>query len=141
RQVIALRKAHPVFRRTSFFTGLDLDGDQFRDIHWYDSSGRDAYWGPTEKWLMCTLDGSQEETGAKEDDVDVLMIFNADEYPRLFHLPPALHHRSARNGCWRLLLDTGLPCPGDIHPPGEEIELKKAIYRVKGRSMVVMISK
>ncbi len=143
RHVIALRKAHPVFRRTSFFTGLDLDGDQFRDIHWYDPSGRDAYWDPTDKWLMCTLNGSKEETGAEEDDVDVLMIFNADEYPRLFHLPLALHHRSwpARNGRWRLVLDTGLPCPGDIYPPGEEIEVETAIYHVKERSMVVMISK
>ncbi|MCL4295143.1 MAG: glycogen debranching protein GlgX [Anaerolineae bacterium] len=137
RQVIALRQAHPVFRRTTFFTGHDLDDDQFRDIHWYGPSGLDASWEPSSKWLMCVMDGSKEEIGAPADDVDVLMMFNADTRPRLFYLPPAPH-----NGRWRLALDTGQPSPLDIHPLGEELELEATIaYPVKSRSIVVMISR
>lgn len=138
RYVIALRQAHPVFRRTTFFTGRDLDSDQFRDIHWYSPDGRDAnWWDPANKWLMCTLDGSRNETGAAEDDVDVLIMFNAETLTHLFYIPPAPH-----NGRWHLALDTGLPSPQDIHPPGEEVELQPMIaYPVQSRSLVVMISK
>ncbi|MBI1879708.1 MAG: glycogen debranching enzyme, partial [Chloroflexi bacterium] len=137
RHVIALRQAHPVFRRTIFFTGHDQDGDQFHDVHWYGPSGLDATWDPSSQWLMCTLDGSREETGAATDDVDMLMMFNAADRTRLFYLPPAAH-----SGRWRLVLDTGQPSPLDIHPTGSELELQPTIaYPVRARSMVVMISK
>lgn len=137
RHVIALRQAHPVFRRTTFFTGHDLDDDQFRDVHWYGPSGLDATWDPSSKWLMFTMDGSCQETGATGNDVDFLVMVNSDIRSRLFYLPPAPH-----NGRWRLVLDTGQPSPLDIHPPGKEIELEPTIaYPVKARSIVVMLSK
>ncbi len=137
RLVIAWRQLHPVFRRTTFFAGRDFDHDQFKDVHWYGPSGADADWDPTDKWLMCTLDGAKEETGAEVDDVDVLMMFNADEVARLYYLPPAPHA-----GRWHLALDTARPSPHDIYPPGQEVELEPTIaYHVRGRSMVVMISK
>ncbi|MCK6627754.1 MAG: glycogen debranching protein GlgX [Anaerolineae bacterium] len=137
RHIIALRQAHPVFRRTTFFTGHDLDDDQFRDVHWYGPSGLDATWDSASKWLMFTLDGSCQETGAASNDADFLVMFNSDIRARLFYLPPAPH-----NGRWRLVLDTGQPSPLDIHPPGKEIELEPTIaYPVKGRSIVVMLSK
>lgn len=138
RHMIAWRQAHPVFRRTTFFTGRDLDADHFRDIHWYNPDGRDAnWWDPANKWLMCTLDGSKEETGAVKNDVDVLIMFNADALAHLFYIPPAPH-----NGRWHLALDTGLPSPQDIYPPGDELELQPTIaYPVQSRSLVVMISK
>ncbi|MFN8460066.1 MAG: glycogen debranching protein GlgX, partial [Anaerolineae bacterium] len=138
RHVIALRQAHPVFRRTTFFTGRDLDSDQFHDIHWYSPDGRDAnWWEPANKWLMCMLDGSKDETGAAADDVDVLMMFNAETSARLFYIPPAPHQ-----GRWHVALDTGLPSPHDIYPPGQEMELQPMIaYPVQARSLVVMISK
>ncbi|MBN1218295.1 MAG: glycogen debranching protein GlgX [Anaerolineae bacterium] len=136
RLAIAQRQAHPLFRRTTFFTGRDLDKDQYRDIRWYSSSGRDADWDPTDKRLMCLLDGSKEETGADSDDGDMLMMFNSDVRSHLFYLPLAPH-----DGHWHLLLDTSLPSPDDIHPPGQEIELAPIIaYHVKPRSMVVLIS-
>ncbi len=133
---IALRRAHPVFQRTRFFAGRDFDEDQFKDVHWYSYTGAEADWDPTDKWLMCTMDGAREETGADQDDVDVLMMFNAGEHARLFYLPPTPHP-----GSWQLVIDTGQPSPRDIYAPGEEIELGPTIaYPVKGRSMVVMIS-
>jgi isoamylase len=137
RLVIAWRRQHPVFKRTTFFTGRDLDGDQFKDVHWYGSRGNDADWDPTDTRLMCTMDGAKEETGATEDDIDVLMMFNADTRSHLFYLPPTPHP-----GIWHVIIDTSLTAPNDIRAPGEEVELEPAIaYHVKGRSMVVMISK
>jgi len=136
RLVIALRQKHPVFRRTKFFQGQDYDQDQFKDIHWYSSSGEDAEWDPTDQRLMCLLDGSREETGADRDDVDVLMMLNATDRPHLFYLPPTPH-----DDHWRLALDTGRPAPEDIYTPGEEPELTPTpTYEVKDRSMVVLIS-
>ena len=137
RLAITLRQNHPIFRRTRFFTGHDIDQDQYRDIHWYSSKGHDADWDPTNQRLMCMLDGSKEETGAEQDDADVLMMFNSGSRSHLFYLPRAPH-----DGRWHLVLDTSLPSPADIHLPGEEVELEPTItYHVKAYSMVVMISK
>jgi glycogen operon protein len=137
-QVIALRQAHPVFRRITFFTGHDLDADQFRVVRWYGPDGQEVnWWDGSVKWLMCTLDGSKIESGAGEDDIDVLMLFNADVAVQLFQLPPAPHQ-----GHWHLVLDTALPSPQDIHPPGQEVKLPStSTYRTQGYSMVVMIAK
>ncbi len=137
RAVIAQRQAHPAFQRTSFFTGRDLDGNQFGDIHWYCPSGRYADWDPTDRWLMCLLDGAKKETGAETDDVDVLMMFNSSNQSHFFYLPPAPNGRG-----WHLALDTGLPSPQDVVFPGEEMELEPTPgYRVKARSMVVLLAK
>ncbi len=137
REVIALRQNHPVFRRTKFFTGLDLDNNEYPDIHWRNAQGQNADWGPASKTLMCTIDGAKEETGAAEDDVDVLMIFNAAEQPYDFVIPAPPH-----SGRWYLVIDTSLPSPNDIHPAGEELQIETtATYPMQERSMVVMIAR
>jgi glycogen operon protein len=134
--VIALRRRHPVFRRSEFLTGRDIDGDQFRDVHWYKPNGEDATWEADQRCLMCTMDGSKMETGAAEDDVDVLIMFNADIKPHLFYLPPTPHQRN-----WRLIIDTALDAPNDFYPEAEAPKLKvNTAYRVRDRSMVVMFS-
>lgn len=136
RQVIALRRAHPVFKRTTFFTGLDLDGDQFRDIHWYEPRGQDTTWGQDDTCLMVTLDGSKEETGAEIDDVDVLLMFNADTHVHLFCVPSTPHP-----GKWRLIIDTGQPSPQDIYTEDVAPEIESDTpYKVRPRSMVMMFS-
>jgi glycogen operon protein len=137
RAAIALRQAHPVFRRAVFFTGLDVDGDQFEDVRWCNADGSFATWNHEDKALMCVLDGSKKETRAQIDDVDVLMMFNSDTGPRQFYLPP-----SPGGSPWRLAIDTGQPSPEDAYFPGEEIELEPDIvYQVKSRAMVVLIAK
>jgi len=137
KHVIALRQAHPVFRRTTFFTGLDIDGDQFPDVHWYNTDGGHATWDPADKCLMMRMDGSREETGADVDDVDVLMLFNADTLPHLFSLPETPHQ-----GNRLLIIDTSRPAPYDIYTLETALELfhKSTTYRVQPRSMVVLFS-
>ncbi|MEM6931920.1 MAG: glycogen debranching enzyme, partial [Myxococcota bacterium] len=41
RRLVALRNAHPTFRRRHFFHGRTIHGDDCRDIHWISASGRD----------------------------------------------------------------------------------------------------
>jgi glycogen operon protein len=136
RNVIALRRRHPVFRRSEFLTGRDIDGDQFRDVHWYKPDGGDATWEAEQRCLMCTMDGSKVETGAAEDDMDVLIMFNADTKPHLFYLPPTPHQRN-----WRLIIDTALAPPHDFYVEADAPKLKvNTAYRVRDRSMVVMFS-
>jgi glycogen operon protein len=135
--VIALRQAHPVFRRTEFFTGHDIDGDQFPDVHWYNAEGALATWTPDDKALMCLLDGSQVETKAEADDVDVALMFNAEVTPREFVIPPA-----PSGGTWYIAVDSGQPSPQDAYFPGEEVKLEaEATYLVEARSMVVLIAR
>lgn len=136
RLLISLRQAHPVFRRTTFFTGLDSDGNLFRDIHWYDANGKDATWDPTDKILMCSMDGSKAETGASEDDVDVLMLFNVRIKPCHFQLVASAH-----GGHWQLVIDTGQPSPHDIYEEADAVEVKSSIYRLQPRSMAVMFAR
>ena len=135
--LIEQRQAHPVFRRTDFFTGSNSNGAPFKDIRWYEPDGSEATWDATNVHLMCTIAGNKEEIGADEDDVDVLMMFNANTYSRLFYIPPPLGQ-----GTWHLVLDTSLPSPKDIHPAGAERKLPPMIvYPVRPRSIVVMIAK
>lgn len=134
--IIALRQAHHVFRRTRFFTGLDYDGNQFKDIHWYAPSGTDAGWDPTDNQLMCTIEGSMEETGMDTDDVDVLMMFNAGIEPRTFNLSPPPHE-----GIWRRVIDTARPSPYDIYETDEAPEITESTYQLQPYSMVVLFSR
>jgi isoamylase len=138
RRVIALRQAHPVFRRTKFFTGMDISGDQFKDIHWYQPDGEDASWESSEKCLMVTMEGAKEEIGADHDCVDVLMMFNPDSLPHLFRLPkPPLPEP------WRVVIDTGRPAPYDIYDEVNAVPVNPRAtgYRLQPRSMVMMISR
>jgi glycogen operon protein len=137
KQLIALRKAHPVFRRTSFLTGRDVDKDNFRDIQWYNPNGQEATWSPEGRCLMLTMDGSAKETGAEQDDVDVLGMINASDKFEIFYLPAAPHQQ-----LWWLVIDTSRPSPHDIfidHDHSIAIPAQ-TIYRVKPRSIVIMFS-
>jgi glycogen operon protein len=137
RAIIALRQAYPVFRRTEFFSGDDLDGDQFPDVHWLNANGAFATWDPADKAFICLLDGSKIETKAEQDDVDVVLMFNAEVTPRTFYLPPP-----PSGDKWYVAGDTGQPSPQDAHFPGEEVELEPSpIYRLKAHSMAVLIAK
>ena len=59
RRLIAFRKAHPVFRRKSFFTGLDHDSDGRADIEWFESSGQSVRWNTSRPVLAAYLNGTR----------------------------------------------------------------------------------
>ncbi|ORM33881.1 glycogen debranching enzyme GlgX [Williamsia sp. 1135] len=109
-RVIALRTAHPVFRRRRFFAGRPIrSGDQPRDIAWLTPGGEEmteADWDSGfGKSLAVFLNGSaigeKDVRGRVVRDDDFLMCFNAHYEPIEFRIPTAFYAEE-----WVGVLDT-----------------------------------
>ncbi|HEV7476432.1 MAG TPA: glycogen debranching protein GlgX [Burkholderiales bacterium] len=123
RQLIALRNAHALFRRRTWFRGrterdpdvvwLNYAGVEMTDEEWNRSSAR---------CLGVLLSGrglsERDEHGVPVVDADLLLLLNSNEGDVPFPLP---------SGRWELLLDTGLDSPS----------FEKA-YPLRGRSLVLL---
>ncbi len=97
-RVMALRAAHPVFRRRDFFQGRPLHGSAVRDIVWLQPHGSEMgeqEWGQDHARALAVFlsgDGLNEVDGrgrAVRDDSFVVM-FNADSNEVRFVLPSGL---------------------------------------------------
>ena len=108
-QLIALRQAHPVFRRRRFFHGRHIRGAEVKDLSWFRPDGKEM---TDEDWnkgyvrcLGLRLSGDAlEETDSKGRpllDDTFLLLLNAHHEPLPFTLPA--HRRGVR---WQLVLDT-----------------------------------
>jgi isoamylase len=91
KRVIALRRAHPVFRRRRFLTGADA-----AELGWYSCSGHPVTlpeWGdPLMHAVGVYLDGTdapdEAEDGTPLLDDDFLILVNAYWEPVTFTIPP-----------------------------------------------------
>ena len=112
-RMISLRRAHPSFRRRSFFAGQPAEGESVTDVHWLKPDGTEMQ---PENWndanarciAMYIPGGGIVDRGPRgeaQHDDDFLVLFNAhhDEIP--FTLPATPH------GAWRLLVDTAGSAP------------------------------
>lgn len=108
-QLIALRQAHPVFRRRRFFHGRHIRGAEVKDLSWFRPDGKEM---TDEDWnkgyvrcLGLRLSGDAlEETDSKGRsllDDTFLLLLNAHHEPLPFTLPA--HKRGVR---WQPVLDT-----------------------------------
>jgi isoamylase len=108
RRAIALRRAHPVFRRRHFFEGRSLRGDDLKDIAWLKPDGSEM---TEEEWdhdfarclgVFLAGDGLHEvdDRGRPVSDDDFMMLFNAHDGEIAFALP------RYGGGGWTVLLDT-----------------------------------
>jgi glycogen operon protein len=97
-RVMALRAAHPVFRRRDFFQGRPLHGSAVRDIVWLQPHGGEMgeqEWGQDHARALAVFlsgDGLNEVDGrgrAVRDD-SFLLMFNADSNEVQFVVPPGL---------------------------------------------------
>ncbi|HEX2044842.1 MAG TPA: hypothetical protein VHF23_04335, partial [Gaiellaceae bacterium] len=96
RRVIALRRAHPVFRRDEFLAGREAMGSGLPDVWWFRPDGRRMTrrdWQNGEaRALGVFLNG--EEIGRKTPegervlDDSFLLLLNAHHEPVTFTLPP-----------------------------------------------------
>ncbi|MDJ0790803.1 MAG: glycogen debranching protein GlgX [Acidimicrobiia bacterium] len=94
RELIRLRKAHPVFRRRRWFEGRSVRGSDHRDIAWYNTDGSpmsdDDWQRGYAKSLAVYLNGRGIETtdarGRKVIDDSFLVLFNAHSEPVRFTL-------------------------------------------------------
>ena len=130
RRLIALRRMHPVFRRTKFFDGR---GDQLPDVWWMRPDGRRMTrrdWDNADSRAIGVFlngDELQAETRSGEEvrDDSFLLLFNAYFDDVTFRLP------ARRLGLrWTLELKTGR-FDADRTTPGSEVV-------VEARSLVVL---
>jgi isoamylase len=104
-RLLALRRAHPAFRRQRFLTGADT-----ADLGWFSSAGTaltDEQWAdPTMHALGIYLDGTdapdEDADGAPLLDDDFLILVNAWREPVTFTIPPV----RAATQTWFIELDS-----------------------------------
>jgi len=109
RELIALRTAHPVLRRRTFFQGRDARDPRAADILWINAGGHEmtaADWNaPQARTLGVLLAGDAitelDDRGERITDDTLLVLLNADAAPVRFTLPADGAARS-----WELLIDT-----------------------------------
>jgi isoamylase len=142
-RVVALRMAHPVFRRRRFFAGVtEGSPEPVGDIAWFNPDGssmKDADWGHDQaRSLMVFLNGSKipepDRRGEPTSDDSFLIAFNASDQTRTFTIPDEVYGEG-----WLVALDTHDDETGSVSifddattlPPGVELE-------VTDRSVVVL---
>jgi isoamylase len=116
RRVIWLRREHPIFRRSQFFTGKPRSSALIPDVSWFDADARLKRWDHDDQTLMCQLDGLPPVGSSDEPDDEMLLLFNSGGTPRGFQLAGA--EDLARR--WRLVFDTGSPVFSGVHAEGSE---------------------
>ncbi len=109
KKLTALRHAHPILRRSTFFKGRPLRGSEVSDIVWFRHDGvgmSDADWSNSDTRSLGVfyagdgLDDVDESGNALQDD-DMLLLVNSHSEPIDFVLPWEMHE-----GSWQLLFDT-----------------------------------
>jgi isoamylase len=136
RRLLALRRAHPVFRRANFLTGEQRMGSGLPDAWWFRSDGRQMTvvdWQRTgEQLLGVFLNGgeiqAQGPKGERIVDASFLALFNASEKVA-FRLP------ARRFGAvWQLELSTSEP---ELEPGSYTARFGEKVW-LAPRSMVLL---
>jgi glycogen operon protein len=135
RKVIALRNAHPVFRRPHFLTGVDTNLDQHPDVSWHGLEIDKPDWSEDGRVLAFVLDGSELPHEKRDDDFCV--ILNGDQVKHTFEVPPPRAGKA-----WFRIIDTAKPAPEDIldEDKGKPVILERK-YPVLPMAAVVFISR
>ncbi len=128
--LVALRRAHPVFRRRHFLVGGFGDTGDY-DVAWLTREAeamREQDWhAPGVQTLQLVLDGEaisrRGDRGEPVQDHTYLWMINAHGDARTFTLP------NGRDGrCWQVVLDTATGEPprsdGAVHTSGDELRLR-----------------
>ena len=115
KEMIAFRKTHPSIFRTTFWR---------EDVHWYGASGPVDFSPESRRLAYCLR-------GQSQNDNDLYVMINAHWEDADFAIQ--------ENYGWRRVIDTSLPGPQDILDPGHEEPIGDLQYRVKARSIVVLI--
>ncbi|KPC64051.1 glycogen debranching protein GlgX [Streptomyces chattanoogensis] len=140
RQMVWLRRHHPVFRRRRFFQGQPAEGtqDELSDIAWFTAEGEEM---GTRDWqsvhakaLTVFLNGSSiSEPGPRGEPVSddsFLLMFNAHEQDKEFTVP--VHHGQQ----WQVVVDTDRP---QAAADGRGAKVKAGdLLTLTGRSLLVL---
>jgi isoamylase len=129
RRLIALRRAHPVFRRPRFFRGVATDASPLKDITWFAPEGhemtRDDWHDSGRRAFGALLGGDVGDRfislqGYPELDDSFLLILNAHHEAIEFTLPAIPVVRR-----WTHLIDTARPrlAPNMPIAPGSRLSI------------------
>jgi glycogen operon protein len=133
REMIALRRRHPVLRRRSFFRGRGPYHNLEPDIVWHGVEPGAPDFSAGARTLAYTLNGGQ--TG-REPDRDFYVACNAWCEALPFRVPCSPSGRA-----WRRVVDTALASPQDIVGLDQgPLVPAHAVYPVAPYSLVVLIS-
>ncbi len=125
---IRLRRDHSVIHRSRYFTG-EINARGLQDIAWHGCRLDPPNWNDTDaRSLSFTL-------GGLGDECDLHVMMNMYWGDLDFDLPP-VEGRS-----WNRFIDTAEEPPQDFLDTGNEMSVPGSSYRVRGRSVVVLVSK
>jgi isoamylase len=125
--MIHFRKMHAAVRNDQFFDG-SINERGLADVSWHGTKlNRPGWDDASARALAMTLAGF-------DGDCDLHVMFNMFWESLDFELP-VVPGRS-----WRLAVDTAQPSPHDIADPGTEKDVPGNTYRVKARSVVVLVN-
>jgi len=136
RNMIAFRRAHPVFRSRTYFRNRDMVGSGIADISWHGTQKWNADWSDGARVIAFMLCGRHAKEGAVRDNT-VYVALNGHWDGLLFSLPAAPEGES-----WHIFANTGLDSPDDICEPGGEKQLvNQGEYFIGPRSAVVLVAR
>lgn len=136
KHIIAFRHAHPALRNRWHFSNRDYKGGGYPDISWHGTQAWNADWSEGSDVLAFLLSGDHAKNGTAQDDfIYVAINMYWDGLPfELPGLPP--------NQNWHIAVNTSMPSPDDIYPPGDERLLgDQSQIIVGGRSIIVLVGK
>ena len=131
KKAIALRLAHPVFRREKFFAG-NVDG-KAADIQWLDAEGVAPDWSKISRFLAFKLSAS----ACGEEDADFFVAANTDRQDIMVKIPPADDGMK-----WYRIADTSIEDDTVLLEMDEAEELiSQSRYVLPANSMLILASK
>ena len=142
RNVIRLRRQHPLIQRATFFAGREIRGVGVRDAVWFRHDGvsmTDEDWtNPSTSSLGVFMSGSGleplDEEGHPQSDDDLLLVLNASGSDLSFALPAFVERGNAL--AWDLLLDTAEDGATECVEPGAATALKSRSLKMFSRRAV-----
>jgi isoamylase len=137
RQLIKLRREHPIFRRRGWFVGGKPKKGGLKDLEWFRPDGGEmtvADWGVGyAKTLGAFLNGKEiserDRAGRQIEDESFFLIFNAYHESMEFRLP-----REKWGRLWTTLVDT----TQRVAQAGERSYSFREKVLVSGRAMIVL---
>jgi isoamylase len=136
-KLLALRRAHPIFRRPKFFQGRPIRGANTKDIMWFSSTGAEMSDAEWDSWSMrclgmllggATID-LRDLRGRPIRDDTFLVLLNAHYEPVPFVLP------GLRDVRWEVVMDTARE-PSCV--PSGEVYGSAALYDLRDRSTALL---
>lgn len=129
KELISLRKNHPVFRRTDFFKD-DYDKINENEIIWYDMNAKNPDWNTLTGFLGFKLNGLSK-------DNDFYLAVNMDIYDLTINLPSLPDGKK-----WYRIADTSFESPQDIlENDHEEYLEEQKRYVLISSSAIILIAK